>query len=51
MGTCFNPGNESYNKDKNSQLYVDKSGLLDFLNCDKILLVGVSYDVEVENVR
>ena len=46
MGTYFNPGNESYRKDKNSQLYVDKSGLLDFLNkviCTNANCIAVSH--------
>ena len=28
----FNPGNGSFTKDKNSQIYVDKTELLKFLN-------------------
>lgn len=28
----FNPGNESFTKDKNSELYLDKTGLLEYLN-------------------
>ena len=26
MGIYFNPGNGSFTKDKNSQLYIDKTG-------------------------
>lgn len=32
MGTYFNPNNESSTKDKNSELYIDKTGLLEYLN-------------------
>lgn len=32
MGIYFNPGNESFTKDKNSELYVDKTRLLEYLN-------------------
>lgn len=32
MGIYFNPGNESFTKDKNSELYLDKTGLLEYLN-------------------
>ena len=32
MGVYFNPGNGSYTKARNSQIYIDKSGLIDFLN-------------------
>lgn len=32
MGTYFNPSNESFTKDKNSELYVDKTGLLEYLD-------------------
>ena len=32
MGTYFNPGNESFTCDKNSKIYIDKTGLLDYLN-------------------
>lgn len=32
MGTYFNPNNESFTKDKKSEIYIDKTGLLDFLN-------------------
>lgn len=32
MGTYFNPGNESFKKDSNSRIYVDKTGLLEKLN-------------------
>ena len=32
MGIYFNPGNGSFLKDKNSKIYIDKTGLLDFLN-------------------
>ena len=32
MGTFFNPGNGSFTQDKNSQIYIDKTELLKFLN-------------------
>lgn len=32
MGTYFNPNNYSFTKDRNSKIYVDKTGLLEYLN-------------------
>ena len=32
MGTYFNPNNESFQCDKRSEIYIDKTGLLAFLN-------------------
>ena len=32
MGTYFNPDNESFTKDTNNQIYIDKTGLLEILN-------------------
>lgn len=32
MGTYFNPDNGSFRKDRNSMIYIDKTGLIDFLN-------------------
>ena len=32
MGTYFNPNNESFTRDKNSKIYIDKTELLDYLN-------------------
>ena len=32
MGVYFNPSNESFTIDKNSKIYVDKTGLLEYLN-------------------
>ena len=32
MGVYFNPSNESFASDKNSRIYVDKTGLLEYLN-------------------
>lgn len=32
MGTYFNPNNESYTRAKNSQIYIDKTGLIAYLN-------------------
>ena len=57
MGTYFNPNNESFRKDKKSEIYIDKTadtairqikdrrytGALSGYH-DKILLVGICYD-------
>lgn len=32
MGSCFNPDNESFRMITNSEIYIDKTGLLDILN-------------------
>lgn len=32
MGVYLNPGNEDFLQDRNSEMYVDKTGLLEFLN-------------------
>ena len=32
MGIYFNPNNESYKRARNSQIYVDKTGLIEYLN-------------------
>lgn len=32
MGVYFNPNNESYTRAKNSQIYIDKTGLIAYLN-------------------
>lgn len=32
MGIYFNPGNDSFRKDKKNRIYVDKTELLNFLN-------------------
>ena len=32
MGIYFNPNHESFTCDKNSKIYVDKTGLLEYLN-------------------
>ena len=32
MGVYFNPGNESFTSDKNSKIYIDKTGLLEYTN-------------------
>ena len=32
MGIYFNPSNGSFTSDKNSKIYVDKTGLLEYLN-------------------
>ena len=46
MGTYFNPNNESFTKDKNSELYIDKTGLLEYLNkviCTNVNCISVSH--------
>mgnify|MGYP003401110975 FL=1 len=46
MGTYFNPNNESFTKDKNSELYIDKTGLLEYLNrviCTNANCISVSH--------
>lgn len=46
MGTYFNPNNESFTKDKNSELYIDKTGLLEYLNkviCTNASCISVSH--------
>ena len=32
MGVYFNPSNESFTKDRNYKIYIDKTGLLEYLN-------------------
>ena len=32
MGVYFNPDNESFTKDRNYKIYIDKTELLEFLN-------------------
>ena len=32
MGVYFNPNNESFTKDRNYKIYIDKTGLLEYLN-------------------
>lgn len=32
MGVYFNPNNESYTRAKNSQIFIDKTGLIAYLN-------------------
>ena len=32
MGVYFNPNNGNFTSDKNSKIYVDKTGLLEYLN-------------------
>ncbi len=32
MGVYFNPGNESFKRARNSQIFVDKTGLIEYLN-------------------
>lgn len=32
MGRVFNPGNDGFECDRNDKYYVDKTGLLEFLN-------------------
>lgn len=46
MGIYFNPGNDSFKKDKNSELYLDKTGLLEHLNrviCTNANCISVSH--------
>lgn len=46
MGTYFNPDNESFTCDKNSKIYIDKTGLLDYLNdviCTNGKYIAVSH--------
>ena len=46
MGTYFNPSNESFTCDKNSKIYMDKTGLLDYLNdviCTNGKCIAVSH--------
>ena len=32
MGVYFNPSNESFTQAKNTEIYIDKTGLIEFLN-------------------
>lgn len=48
MGIYFNPGNESFTKDKNSELYLDKTGLLEPM---QTALVSVMPDVLANLMR
>ena len=46
MGIYFNPDNDSFKKDKNSELYLDKTGLLEHLNrviCTNANCISVSH--------
>ena len=46
MGTYFNPNNESFTRDKNSKIYIDKTGLLEYLNdviCTNSNCIAVSH--------
>lgn len=46
MGTYFNPSNGSFTCDKNSKIYIDKTGLLDYLNdviCTNGKCIAVSH--------
>ena len=46
MGIYFNPGNDSFKKDLNSELYLDKTGLLEYLNrviCTNANCISVSH--------
>ena len=46
MGTYFNPNNESFTCDKNSKIYIDKTGLLEYLNdviCTNGKCISVSH--------
>ena len=46
MGTYFNPNNESFTRDKNSKIYIDKTGLIEYLNdviCTNSNCIAVSH--------
>ena len=46
MGIYFNPNNESFTRDKNSKIYIDKTGLLEYLNdviCTNSNCIAVSH--------
>ena len=46
MGIYFNPSNESFTCDKNSEIYIDKTGLLEYLNhviCTNGKCIAVSH--------
>ena len=46
MGIYFNPNNESFTKDINSEIYIDKTGLLEYLNkviCTNANCISVSH--------
>ena len=34
MGVYFNPGNGSYTRARNSQIFIDKTGLIEYLKKD-----------------
>lgn len=42
MGIYFNPSNDSFTKDKNSELYLDKTGLLEYLN--RVICTNTNFD-------
>lgn len=42
MGIYFNPSNDSFTKDKNSELYLDKTGLLEYLN--RVICTNRNFD-------
>ena len=54
MGIYFNPSNDSFTKDKNSELYLDKTGLLEYLNrviCTNANCISVMPDDLVSPMR
>jgi hypothetical protein len=46
MGIYVNPGKDGFERAVNSQIYVDKTGLLEYEG--DMLLVGVNYDKETK---
>lgn len=42
MGVYFNPNNESFASDKRSQIYIDKTGLLEYLNQYNVIHLDIS---------
>ena len=48
MRRCVNPGNTAFEVAVNSQIYVDKTGLLAYtnsvINTGHIILIGINYD-------
>ena len=52
MGIYFNPSNDSFTKDKNSGLYLDKTGLLEYLNrviCTNANCIHAAFDLALQN--
>ena len=52
MGVYFNPKNESFTKDRNYKIYLDKTGLLEYLNESiGIVLLSAMPDALVSHMR